>query len=51
MEHVTDTNKLQEETVAVSRAQYEALQAENVELTQQVKWLMEQMRLMRIILL
>jgi len=31
----------------LSRAQYEALQAENAKLIQKVKWLMEQMRLSR----
>ena len=35
------------ETVTVSRAEYEALKTQNAELSQQVKWLMEQMRLSR----
>ncbi len=33
------------EMVTVSRAEYEALKAQNAELSQQIKWLMEQMRL------
>jgi transposase len=35
------------ETVILPRAEYEALKAQNAELSQQVKWLMEQMRLAR----
>lgn len=33
------------ETVTISRAEYEALKEQNAELSQQVQWLMEQMRL------
>lgn len=33
------------ETVTISRAEYEALEEQNAELSQQVQWLMEQMRL------
>nr|WP_211289739.1 hypothetical protein [Sporomusa silvacetica] len=42
MQRKITTPNPQEETLSVSRAKYEALQAENAELTQQVKWLMEQ---------
>lgn len=41
---VNGTNT-QEEMIFVSRTEYEALKIQNEELTQQVKWLMEQMRL------
>jgi len=46
MENITETNTTTtEETISVSRAEYEALKAQNKELAQQVQWLMEQMRL------
>lgn len=35
------------ETITVSRTEYESLKAQNAELSQQVKWLMEQMRLVK----
>ena len=46
MEKMTEMNTTTtEETISVSRAEYEALKAQNKELAQQVQWLMEQMRL------
>lgn len=36
-----------EELVTITRAEYQALQAQNEQLSQQVRWLMEQMRLAR----
>ena len=47
MEMIGEINSSNEETITLSRAQYEALQTENAELTQKVNWLMEQMRLSR----
>ena len=47
MENVRKANQLQDEMISISRAEYEELQARNAELTQQVHWLMEQMRLAR----
>lgn len=47
MENIAEISQTTTETISVSRAKYEALQAENAELAQQVKWLMEQMRLAR----
>lgn len=38
-------NTVKDEIISVSRAEYEALKTQNAELGQQVKWLMEQMRL------
>lgn len=46
MENITETNTTTiEDAISVSRAEYEALKAQNKELVQQVQWLMEQMRL------
>jgi transposase len=47
MKNMLDNNRPQDETVSVSRAEYEAIKAHNAELTKQVEWLMEQMRLNR----
>ena len=41
------TDKSSAETVIVSREEYDALRAQNIELNQQVQWLMEQVRLAR----
>ena len=35
------------EMVTISRAEYEALKAQNTDLSNQIEWLMEQMRLTR----
>jgi transposase len=40
-------NSKPDEMIFISRAEYETLKTQNTELTQQVKWLMEQMRLVR----
>jgi len=47
MEKVIEKNEKSAEMVTISRSEYEALKAQNAELTGQVKWLMEQMRLVR----
>jgi transposase len=47
MENVTETNKTNDKMVSISRSEYETLKAQNAELTGQVNWLMEQMRLVR----
>jgi len=47
MANAIKDNIAPDETITVSRAEYEALKTQNAELTQQVKWLMEQMRLAR----
>ena len=47
MENVRKATQTQDEMISISRAEYEELQARNAELTQQVQWLMEQMRLSR----
>ncbi|HCW08567.1 MAG TPA: IS66 family transposase, partial [Cytophagales bacterium] len=44
---MANVKTIQDETISVSRAEYEALKTHNAELTQQVQWLMEQMRLAR----
>lgn len=41
------TKEINAETITVSLAEYEALKAQNAELSLQLKWLMEQMRLAR----
>jgi transposase len=46
MENLIKENK-HVETITISRTEYETLKAYNAELTQQVNWLMEQMRLVR----
>jgi len=47
MENVVRNNKNSAETVTISRAEYDTLKAQNAELSQQVDWLMEQIRLVR----
>lgn len=47
MKNVLKNNRPLDETISVSRAEYEAVKAHNAELTKQVEWLMEQMRLTR----
>lgn len=47
MKHAAEQTHPQEETITVSRTQYEALQPENARLNQKVNWLLEQMRLAR----
>ena len=47
MEKVIEKNTKNAEMVTISRSEYEDLKAQNAELTGQVKWLMEQMRLVR----
>jgi transposase len=47
MANVITNNQTQNEMIFVSRAEYEVLKTHNSKLTQQVKWLMEQMRLVR----
>ena len=45
MEMITKTNTSNAEMVSISRVEYDALRKENESLSQQVSWLMEQMRL------
>lgn len=47
MKTMTEQPSQEDETIAVSRAHYEALQTENAQLNQKVNWLLEQMRLAR----
>jgi transposase len=47
MTNAIKTNTIPDETICVPRVEYEALKTQNAELTQQVKWLMEQMHLAR----
>jgi transposase len=45
MTNEPSTKDTSAETVTISKAEYDALKAHNAELSQQVNWLMEQMRL------
>ena len=47
METIRQHDAHTDELITISRAEYNALQAQNAELAQQVQWLMEQMRLAR----
>ena len=47
MENAGKDSTISNEMISISRAEYDALLAQNAELTNQVKWLMEQMRLAR----
>jgi transposase len=47
METIRQHDANSDELITISRAEYDALQAQNAELSQQVRWLMEQMRLAR----
>ena len=47
MEKVIEKNAKSAEMVTISRSEYEKSKVQNAELTGQVKWLVEQMRLVR----
>lgn len=47
MEMLENSEKRIDEMVTISRAEYEALKAQNADLSNQIEWLMEQMRLTR----
>ena len=47
MENACKDSVIINETITISRSEYDTLLAQNAELTNQVKWLMEQMRLAR----
>jgi transposase len=47
MEMLENSEKSTAEMVTISRAEYEALKAQNKDLSNQIEWLMEQMRLTR----
>lgn len=47
MKKIIENNKIRDEMISVSRLEYETLKEQNAELSGQVKWLMEQMRLAR----
>lgn len=47
MENACKDSPISNETITISQAEYDTLLAQNAELTNQVKWLLEQMRLAR----